>query len=338
MSAGAAIGRTGAGRRTARSAGARSPISRSLRRTGASSCAGRPGPACTWKGPVERLASPQLDVEADAVWRDRAANGVVKLRLEGAVGRGQGDRRSRPQPLRQSQRRRDAAHARRDRAQSQRSLGARRAGARRAVQRAGGRLQDPGGVARLRRDGRRAALRGGPRTRRRRSHPRAGAGACEARLGAQCRGRRPRHQPCRSSAIWPSRAIRFCRTISACARTGSTPLRSSPPTWAKAAIPARSRGGSTIMRSTASGWSTSRPMPSSIAAPGGGWGIRGHVAAETRRLSNASVRDFLGGNAVASARVNLDPKGSSRSTTSGCARRNSASCAARGATIRRARS
>jgi translocation and assembly module TamB len=45
------------------------------------------------------------------------------------------------------------------------------------------------------------------------------------------------------------------------------------------------------------------------AAPGGGWGIRGQVAAETRKLSNASVRDFLGGNAVASARVNLDPKG-----------------------------
>ncbi|AQR72708.1 translocation/assembly module TamB domain-containing protein [Sphingomonas sp. LM7] len=45
------------------------------------------------------------------------------------------------------------------------------------------------------------------------------------------------------------------------------------------------------------------------AAPGGGWGIRGQVAAETHRLTNASVRDFLGGNAVASARVNLDPKG-----------------------------
>ncbi|ATY31691.1 translocation/assembly module TamB domain-containing protein [Sphingomonas psychrotolerans] len=46
-----------------------------------------------------------------------------------------------------------------------------------------------------------------------------------------------------------------------------------------------------------------------FAAPGGGWGIRGHVAAETRKLSNESVRDFLGGNAVASARVTLDPKG-----------------------------
>jgi len=46
-----------------------------------------------------------------------------------------------------------------------------------------------------------------------------------------------------------------------------------------------------------------------FAAPGGGWGIRGHVAAETRKLSNESVRDFLGGNATASARVTLDPKG-----------------------------
>lgn len=45
------------------------------------------------------------------------------------------------------------------------------------------------------------------------------------------------------------------------------------------------------------------------AAPGGGWGIRGQVAAETKRLTNESVRDFLGGNATASARLNLDPKG-----------------------------
>jgi translocation and assembly module TamB len=46
-----------------------------------------------------------------------------------------------------------------------------------------------------------------------------------------------------------------------------------------------------------------------FAAPGGGWGIRGQIAAETRRLTNESVRDFLGGNAVASARVSLDPRG-----------------------------
>ena len=42
---------------------------------------------------------------------------------------------------------------------------------------------------------------------------------------------------------------------------------------------------------------------------GGGWGIRGRVAAETRRLTNAAVRDFLGGNATASARVTLGPTG-----------------------------
>lgn len=46
-----------------------------------------------------------------------------------------------------------------------------------------------------------------------------------------------------------------------------------------------------------------------FAARDGGWGIRGHVAAETRRLSNSAVRDFLGGNAVASARVTLGPTG-----------------------------
>lgn len=46
-----------------------------------------------------------------------------------------------------------------------------------------------------------------------------------------------------------------------------------------------------------------------FAARDGGWGIRGRVAAETRKLTNASVRDFLGGNAVASAQVTLDPTG-----------------------------
>lgn len=45
------------------------------------------------------------------------------------------------------------------------------------------------------------------------------------------------------------------------------------------------------------------------AAPGGGWGIRGTVAAETKRITNDGARTFLGGNAVASARVNLDPRG-----------------------------
>lgn len=46
-----------------------------------------------------------------------------------------------------------------------------------------------------------------------------------------------------------------------------------------------------------------------FAARDGGWGIRGHVAAETRKLTNQSVRNFLGGNAVASARVTLGPTG-----------------------------
>lgn len=46
-----------------------------------------------------------------------------------------------------------------------------------------------------------------------------------------------------------------------------------------------------------------------FAPPGGGWGIRGRVAAETRRLTNTAVRDFLGGNATASARVTLGPTG-----------------------------
>ncbi|WP_066794448.1 translocation/assembly module TamB domain-containing protein [Sphingomonas soli] len=46
-----------------------------------------------------------------------------------------------------------------------------------------------------------------------------------------------------------------------------------------------------------------------FAAPGGGWGIRGQIAGETRRIFNDGAREFLGGNAVASARLSLDPRG-----------------------------
>lgn len=45
------------------------------------------------------------------------------------------------------------------------------------------------------------------------------------------------------------------------------------------------------------------------AAPGGGWGIRGHIAGNTRKIFSDGARQFLGGNAVASARLVLDPKG-----------------------------
>jgi translocation and assembly module TamB len=46
-----------------------------------------------------------------------------------------------------------------------------------------------------------------------------------------------------------------------------------------------------------------------FAAPGGGWGIRGQIAGQSRRIFNEGARQFLGGNAVASARLVLDPKG-----------------------------
>ncbi|HEY0624488.1 translocation/assembly module TamB domain-containing protein [Sphingomonas sp.] len=45
------------------------------------------------------------------------------------------------------------------------------------------------------------------------------------------------------------------------------------------------------------------------AAPGGGWGIKGRIAGRSTRLFNAGVRDFLGGNAVMSVNVGLDPSG-----------------------------
>lgn len=44
-------------------------------------------------------------------------------------------------------------------------------------------------------------------------------------------------------------------------------------------------------------------------APGGGWGIRGTIAGETAKIYSDGVRSFLGGKAVAAAQVGLDPNG-----------------------------
>jgi translocation and assembly module TamB len=46
-----------------------------------------------------------------------------------------------------------------------------------------------------------------------------------------------------------------------------------------------------------------------VVSQGGGFGLRGRVAVRTRQLENASVRDFLGGNAVISANINMNPAG-----------------------------
>ncbi|NML05428.1 translocation/assembly module TamB domain-containing protein [Sphingomonas sp. G-3-2-10] len=45
------------------------------------------------------------------------------------------------------------------------------------------------------------------------------------------------------------------------------------------------------------------------AAPGGGWGIRGHVAGTSTRIFSDGVRTFLGGNAAATAKVGFDQNG-----------------------------
>ena len=45
------------------------------------------------------------------------------------------------------------------------------------------------------------------------------------------------------------------------------------------------------------------------AAPGGGWGIKGRIVGRSTRLFNEGVRDFLGGNALMSVHVGLDPSG-----------------------------
>jgi len=46
-----------------------------------------------------------------------------------------------------------------------------------------------------------------------------------------------------------------------------------------------------------------------VAAPGGGWGIRGHVAAQTAKIYSEGLRSFLGGSAVGTSEVAIDAKG-----------------------------
>ena len=46
-----------------------------------------------------------------------------------------------------------------------------------------------------------------------------------------------------------------------------------------------------------------------VVSAGGGFGLSGRVAIRTRQIENASARDFLGGNATASARVRMNPAG-----------------------------
>lgn len=45
------------------------------------------------------------------------------------------------------------------------------------------------------------------------------------------------------------------------------------------------------------------------AAAGGGWGIKGRIVGQSTRLFNNGVRDFLGGNAILRVNVALDPSG-----------------------------
>jgi len=46
-----------------------------------------------------------------------------------------------------------------------------------------------------------------------------------------------------------------------------------------------------------------------VVTQGDGFGISGRVAVRTRRIDNASARDFLGGNAIVTANINMDPAG-----------------------------
>jgi translocation and assembly module TamB len=46
-----------------------------------------------------------------------------------------------------------------------------------------------------------------------------------------------------------------------------------------------------------------------VVTQGSGFGLSGRVAVRTRRIDNASARDFLGGNAIVTANVNVNPAG-----------------------------
>jgi translocation and assembly module TamB len=46
-----------------------------------------------------------------------------------------------------------------------------------------------------------------------------------------------------------------------------------------------------------------------VVGQGDGFGIRGRVAIRTRRIDNESARDFLGGNAIVTANINMNPSG-----------------------------
>jgi translocation and assembly module TamB len=46
-----------------------------------------------------------------------------------------------------------------------------------------------------------------------------------------------------------------------------------------------------------------------VVSAGNGFGIKGRVAVRTRRIDNASARDFLGGNAIVTADINMNPAG-----------------------------
>ncbi|MDP8912464.1 MAG: hypothetical protein M3N39_02670, partial [Pseudomonadota bacterium] len=46
-----------------------------------------------------------------------------------------------------------------------------------------------------------------------------------------------------------------------------------------------------------------------VVTQAGGFGIRGRVAVRTRRIDNASARDFLGGNAIVTTDINMNPAG-----------------------------
>ncbi|HEX8535264.1 MAG TPA: hypothetical protein VF662_13950, partial [Allosphingosinicella sp.] len=46
-----------------------------------------------------------------------------------------------------------------------------------------------------------------------------------------------------------------------------------------------------------------------VVSQAGGFGISGRVAVRTRRIDNASARDFLGGNAIITTNINMNPSG-----------------------------
>jgi translocation and assembly module TamB len=135
--------------------------------------------------------------------------------------------------------------------------------------------------------------------------PHLGAGAANHR--PQRGGGRPSDQRRGSTAASRSAARASLPTICASVRTGSTPPRSSSrpcPGQYRAGL--QGRINNYLVRGIGL---VDVQSNMDVVTQAGGFGISGRIALRTRRIDNASARDFLGGNAIVTTNINMNPAG-----------------------------